>query len=284
MVRSLYKSVLVIMAFIALALLILGYLSYWVPIHISSLLPFLGLIFPFVYLGNVLMCFLIFFLWRKLFYFHLALLILGLFFMTNYCQLDGNPSFEADSEDTFKLMTWNVNLMGYNEVNRQVSLESNAVRDSMIAEIAKKSPDVLAFQEFLQTPKQNHIVLIKERLNMPYHHVKFSHAKSGRRKSGVVMFSKLPIVNSGYVPFTGRTNNFCIFIDVKKGNDTLRIYNVHFQSIRFQMKDYDIIDRQELRATFSSISGYGASLLSCAINAFLNLACPSGEVINFSSK
>ena len=245
MVRSLYKSVLVIMAFIAIALLLLGYLSYWVPIHISSLLPFLGLIFPFVYLGNVLVCFLIFFLWRKLFYVHCSFLFLGLFFITNYFQLDGAPTIEADQEDTFKLMTWNVNLMGYNEVNRQVSLESNAIRDSMIAEIGKKSPDVLAFQEFLQTPKQNHIGLIKERLNMPYHHVKFSHAKSGRRKSGVVMFSKLPIVNSGYVPFTGRTNNFCIFIDVKKGKDTLRIYNVHFQSIRFQMKDYDVIDRQK---------------------------------------
>lgn len=244
MVRSLYKTIVLVLAIVATTLLVLGYLSCWVPIHLSGLLPFIGLIFPFVYLGNIVLCPFLFFSWRKLFIGQIILLILGLSFMTNYVQLDGEPGVSMQRQDSFRLMTWNVNLMGYNQVNRQVKMESNVIRDSMIAEIAKKSPDVLAFQEFLQTPKQNHISLIKERLRMPYHHVRFSHAKSGRRKSGVVMFSKLPIVNSGYVPFTGKTNNFCIFIDVKKGEDTLRIYNVHFQSIRFQMKDYDVIDSQ----------------------------------------
>ncbi len=245
MVHSLYKTIVLVVAMVATLLLVLGYVSYWVPIHLSSLLPFMGLIFPFVYLGNVVISPLLFFSWRKLFFAQVILLVLGLPFVTNYVQLDGGRDDLKESQGNFKLMTWNINLMGYNQVNRQVEMESNVVRDSMIAEIAKKSPDVLAFQEFLQTPRQNHISLIKERLGMPYHHVRFSHAKSGRRKSGVVMFSKLPIVNSGYVPFTGKTNNFCIFIDVKKGEDTLRIYNVHFQSIRFQMKDYDVIDSQK---------------------------------------
>jgi endonuclease/exonuclease/phosphatase family metal-dependent hydrolase len=246
MVRSLYKTILFVIAVVLSLLLILGYFSYWVPIHLSSLLPFFGLIFPFVYLSNLVLIPFLFLSFRKFFIVHVLVVLLGLPFITNYVQFDGAPEGSAEEVrgNTFKLMTWNVNLMGYNEVNRQVKLESDVIRDSMIAEIAKKSPDVLAFQEFLQTPKQNHITLIKEKLEMPYHHVRFSHAKSGRRKSGVVMFSKFPIVNSGYVPFTGKTNNFCIFIDVKQGLDTLRIYNVHFQSIRFQMKDYDVIDSQ----------------------------------------
>jgi len=228
---------------LALLLMLLGYLSFWVPIHMSSLLPFLGLIFPFVYLANIAVCVIMFFARRKLFYVHLVALLLGLYFITNYIQWNAKKDFDHENNG-FKLMTWNVNLMGYNEVNRQVKMSSNAVRDSMVEEIAKANPDVLAFQEFLQTPKQNHIALIKARLGMPYHHVKFSHAKSGRRKSGVVMFSKFPIIDKGYVPFTGKTNNFCIYIDIKRGEDTLRIYNVHFQSIRFQMKDYDVIDSQ----------------------------------------
>ncbi len=246
MVKSLYKTILFVIAMALSLLLILGYFSYWVPIHFSSLLPFFGLLFPFVYVSNLVLNPFLFFSMRKLFFAHALLLLLGIPFLMNYVQLGGAPEYTSDESEAehFKLMTWNVNLMGYNEVNKQVKLESNVVRDSMIAEIAKKSPDVLAFQEFLQTPRQNHITMIKEKLEMPYHHVRFSHAKSGRRKSGVVMFSRFPIVNSGYVPFTGKTNNFCIFIDVKKGQDTLRIYNVHFQSIRFQMKDYDVMDSQ----------------------------------------
>jgi hypothetical protein len=64
MVRSLYKTILLVLAMLAALLLVLGYVSFWVPIHLSSLLPFMGLIFPFVYLGNVVISPLLFFSWR----------------------------------------------------------------------------------------------------------------------------------------------------------------------------------------------------------------------------
>jgi hypothetical protein len=111
MVRSLYKTIILVLAIVATTLLVLGYLSYWVPIHLSGLLPFLGLIFPFVYAGNIIICPLLFFSWRKLFIPQILLLILGLYFITNYVQLDGEPESVEKSQNSFRLMTWNVNLI-----------------------------------------------------------------------------------------------------------------------------------------------------------------------------
>jgi len=42
--------------------------------------------------------------------------------------------------------------------------------------------------------------------------------------------SKYPIVNSGSVEFPNTHNN-AIYADVVKGNDTIRVYNIHLQSL-----------------------------------------------------
>jgi len=55
---------------------------------------------------------------------------------------------------------------------------------------------------------------------------------SGKKvKYGQAIFSKFPIVKSGSIEFPNTANN-AIYADIVKGSDTIRIYNVHLQSLR----------------------------------------------------
>jgi len=53
---------------------------------------------------------------------------------------------------------------------------------------------------------------------------------------GIVIFSRFPIISSGEVSFPSR-NNSCIYCDVKINQDTVRIYNVHFESIHLEPQE-----------------------------------------------
>jgi hypothetical protein len=57
----------------------------------------------------------------------------------------------------------------------------------------------------------------------------------------MVLFSKYPILSWGLVEKQEGSHNFTTYADVKVGDDTLRVINVHLQSIKFDAPDYEAI-------------------------------------------
>jgi endonuclease/exonuclease/phosphatase family metal-dependent hydrolase len=70
---------------------------------------------------------------------------------------------------------------------------------------------------------------MKERF-MSYPHAYIS-ASDNSKQAVQAIFSKFPIVAKGLLPFTNSTNA-AIFVDLKIKGDTVRLYNVHLQSLR----------------------------------------------------
>src|SRR5690554_7758286 len=58
---------------------------------------------------------------------------------------------------------------------------------------------------------------------------------------GQAIFSKHPIINSGLIGDSSRSIP-SIYADIVKGEDTVRIYNFHLESIRFQKDEYSLFD------------------------------------------
>src|SRR5690606_25860510 len=54
---------------------------------------------------------------------------------------------------------------------------------------------------------------------------------------GLAIFSKYPIVNKGSIKFGALTQNHGMFADLKMGEDTVRVYNFHLQSMSIEEKD-----------------------------------------------
>ena len=138
------------------------------------------------------------------------------------------------------VMTHNTHLMGYYDGEN-----AKRNRDAILNEIQNVKPNVLCLQEcywntnggyFLSEQSRNEI------LKGYSVHERATHVLSDGGRFGLVIFSSYPVVNQGQVPFENEVNNFCIYLDVLVGSDTVRIYNAHLQSFRLKKKSLDLFD------------------------------------------
>jgi endonuclease/exonuclease/phosphatase family metal-dependent hydrolase len=61
---------------------------------------------------------------------------------------------------------------------------------------------------------------------------------------GRIIFSKLPIINKQtVVNYPNDYNATFQYIDVLKGNDTIRVFNVHLQSLKFSQANLEYLDK-----------------------------------------
>ncbi len=138
------------------------------------------------------------------------------------------------------LMTHNTHLMGYYDGEN-----AKRNRDAILNEIQNVKPNILCLQEcywntnggdFLSEQSRNEI------LSGYAVHERTTHVLSDGGRFGLVIFSNYPVVSQGQVPFENEVNNFCIYMDVLAGSDTVRVYNAHLQSFRLKKKSLQLFD------------------------------------------
>ena len=134
-----------------------------------------------------------------------------------------NPFIEFSSEvetakhdNTIAVLSYNVRLFNAYEKNTSEEVVTKAFAD-LLAEV---NPDVVYIQEFYAD-------YTNDMADYPYH---FIHFKEPGIKLGHAIFSKYPLINKGGFDFKDSYNN-TIYADLLKGEDTLRLYNLHLQSI-----------------------------------------------------
>lgn len=139
---------------------------------------------------------------------------------------------ESSEEGAIKLMTYNVRI--FNAYNW---LESEDVPEKIIELVNKESPDVLCVQEF------HHKQEDAFNRNYPYQFIKYTTTKN---KTGQAIFSRYPIVERGSLEFP-KTGNNAVFVDIVKERDTVRIYNLHLESLHMvPAKEHIIVENPEM--------------------------------------
>ena len=222
---------------IAVFALLLSYAAAEFSPSAMGYLTLFGLGYPVVLLSNLL--FIVYWLFKKRrnALISLVAIVLGLNHLTAFFQIS-IPSNENPAASQLKVLTYNVHVFDVFDKK-----EGAQTRDAIYDLLQREQADVICFQEFYQSEKNKRFptrdTLIKF-LPSKYYHERYTHAISGQQYFGVVTFSKYPIVRNGFVPFATDVNNFCIYVDVLKDGDTLRIYNAHLQSIRFKPEDYEL--------------------------------------------
>ena len=133
-----------------------------------------------------------------------------------------NSFFEFSSENdnetynnTLKALTYNVRLFNAYEDNPK----SNA---SMFISklIEEHKPELIFVQEYFH---ENEIDFSEYPFN-------FIHYNDPKGKFGHALFSKFPLINTGAFDFENSNNN-ALFADIIVKEDTIRIYNLHLQSL-----------------------------------------------------
>ena len=220
-------------------LLFFSYLAYLSDPLRSTWISFTGLFYPIIFLFNILLL-IIWILKRKLFFLPtLIIIILGMYHHSRFFQFYAIDNID-DNINKLKVMSYNVRL--FDLYNWNENKESKAQIMSLINEV---NPDVLCIQEYYFTEDKklafntrNYII---DSLGFKYYYENFSEESKNENYFGIATFSKCPILNSGSKQFSNDISNQFIFTDVKKGNDTIRIYNSHVGSIRFNHTDYKVM-------------------------------------------
>ncbi|MEN8186599.1 MAG: endonuclease/exonuclease/phosphatase family protein [Bacteroidota bacterium] len=111
-------------------------------------------------------------------------------------------------------MNYNVRLF-----NRYKWIENEKIPLKISNLIKNNDPDVLCIQEFFPSEEIQ--------INYPY---KYIELKGKKHDFGQAIYSKYKIIKKGSLDFRNTSNN-AIYIDILKNNDTIRIYNLHLQSL-----------------------------------------------------
>jgi endonuclease/exonuclease/phosphatase family metal-dependent hydrolase len=204
---------------------------------LSWLPAFFGLAFPFLFLINAL--FIIYWLiqFKPVALFGIVVFCLSIPTAYRYVQ------FSRPSPATSKqLKVTSFNCMLFDLYNWKKNRENRALILNGLSEI---NTDILCLQEFYTSEEPgdyNNVDTLKHILKTNYVHSAYTTTLRATDHWGIATFSKHPIVNQGKIIFNTRSNNICIYSDIVVNGDTLRVYNIHLQSISFSKDDNKFLD------------------------------------------
>ena len=199
-----------IVAFLLLSSFIIPYL----PPSRFPTIALLSLLVPLLIILNIIFAIYWAFQLRRRFFISAVVIVITYFYFNAFYKIssEGDPS---EYKNTLTIMSYNVRLF-----NAYEKKPVGDVAKTMKAYFETENPDVICFQEYYKSNKVDFSLY-------PY---RYEHFKTPKMKLGNAIFSKYPLINKGSFDFKNTGNN-TIYADVVKGEDTLRVYSVHLQSI-----------------------------------------------------
>jgi endonuclease/exonuclease/phosphatase family metal-dependent hydrolase len=267
--RKVIIAIFLIVSIVLAIVLLLSHLSAKVDLQFLPEFKVLGLLYPYLLFAN------------------LAIILLALFFkpflailplvailgtlpkpLEIYAYNKDGVRVNGNSNEV-KVLSYNVRL--FNKYSWKDSLKT---RDSIVNFLSRQDADVYLLQEFYHGQKgentQNY-QLVPKRLNATNTYFEYQETKDKNPKYffGLSTLSKHPIIKSGVVvPRSDQENSKAnaTFSDVKIGNKTIRIYNVHLRSLGFNNRDYEFLKDVSKKPNNENLEG-GKSILKKLIFA-----------------
>jgi endonuclease/exonuclease/phosphatase family metal-dependent hydrolase len=208
---------------------------------------FFGLFFPYLFL--LMLFFLVgwLFVRPKWALIPAIVLLIGIIPLSSHVSFKSQDSFSVERGSELRVMTWNVrNFIPFDETEFIPSLKEH--HQLIFEQIKKYQPDVISFQEFLSIPwlgEFDPFLILKNELG--YKYVKFAGDEifKTEQRSGIAIFSKIPLVGSGVIEYSESPENKpenTVYVDLKYKEDTIRLYSIHLQSFRFGDREYKAIN------------------------------------------
>ncbi len=152
--------------------------------------------------------------------------------------------------NTIRIMSWNVE-----QFNIQHYKTNPERKEEMIALINDYDPDIACFQEVVagdNTKGINYLPAIDSQLHFKdfFFAYKLSNDFDRYHHFGTIIYSKFPIIKKQFVVNNPNDYNSTFqFVDVLIGKDTVRIFNVHLQSMKFSKQNRQYLDSGEVHST-----------------------------------
>ena len=158
-----------------------------------------------------------------------------------------SSSFNVPKADsTLRIMSWNVE--HFDILEHKIHPERKI---EMLQLINKYSPDVACFQEMVGSNNDataiNYVPNIQSDLHFAYNYYSYEAKNNFDHKHhfGIITFSKYPIINSHTIETKSTDeynyNGIFQYVDIVKMGDTVRVFNLHLQSLKFSKANLSYI-------------------------------------------
>jgi endonuclease/exonuclease/phosphatase family metal-dependent hydrolase len=244
--RRVTKHFFIVTNITAAILFLLG--SYGYLFHPSTFWPVGFLTLSAFYFLLVLIAFIIFWLFikPKRTLISIVAILLAYKPISNIISPHLSNSFTKEKPaNSLRIMTWNVA-----QFNIMEDKQHPEVKRQMLNSINEYEPDIACFQEMVaedSTIKNHgHVDEFLEKLNYKNYFYSYNVKEDfwGYAHFGIIIFSKYPIVNKQTVGFYPNDyNSIFQYVDIVKGEDTIRVFNIHLQSLRFSKENLKYIDK-----------------------------------------
>lgn len=224
--------------FFNIVLMLLTLAGYLLPSMAPKLFPFLSvltLILPTLLILNL------FFVgyWavqlKRQAFLSIVVFLIGFTFFTKFYKFSSKNEEVIDSD--FTVLSYNVRLF-----NLFDWIPGENVADNIKKFIEEQNPDIICFQEYsksadyeLDDYKFRHIIMHGNKI-----------------KTGQAIFSKYRIIDEGEIALPSSDNNV-VYADIVKGEDTIRVYSIHLQSVNIS-PDINEIDESKSKMIFNRLS------------------------------
>jgi hypothetical protein len=156
--------------------------------------------------------------------------------------------FKKDSA-AIRVMSWNVEHFDILEHKKHPEK-----KQEMIALVNEILPDVACFQEMVASDSApnaiNYLPDFVNKLDMHEYYYTYNPKLDfdSKHRFGIIIFSKLPMVKKETVSLNFKNYNAIFqYVDVVKNNDTIRVFNIHLQSLKFSADNRHYIDDPSMK-------------------------------------
>ncbi len=230
--KNIFIRLLVLINLIFVLFLLSTYLSPYASPQHSPFLAFFGLAYPIILLVNVFFAIFWIILWKKYFLISVVFLALGFSTFQRHFALN-KKSKSLDLSQNIKIVSYNVQ----NLAKSNLHIQNKETRENIFNFLLSEDPDIVCMQEFYYVGKDtlSFITDLRGSLNLDYIHKK-NYYQWKYKIHALVTLSSYPIIQTGHISIDNK-RTIAIFTDLLFKKDTIRLYNVHLESIRFQESD-----------------------------------------------
>lgn len=206
-------------------------------------LPYLfALGFPYIFFTHLLLLLIV--IYRKntiTFILSLPIIILGFVHFNQFFNITSVFNKGICEGQKINILSFNVRLFDLYNWRKNYPY-----KNEILNFIINQKPDIACLQEYYYQSdgKYPTTEVLKQSIKPFYIHESYPVVNRKRDYFGIATISRYPIINRGELHFEN-TANMCIYSDIVIGDDTVRVYNTHLESVRLSTEDYAFISTIE---------------------------------------
>lgn len=243
-----------IIAAISLLALFLSYFSAYISPTTIWWFQLFGLAYPILVISSIAGLIALYFIRKKWMFAGIFILLVGIPVHIRYIGGNWWSANPSEQENTIAVASFNVRLFDiYKWVHPELDTSAALFRQ----QINNLDADIMCFQEYASDHRKTRHMDANEILKAGNFN-NYAEELTVQTKNidfGLAIYTKGKIVNKGLV--NDEKKLYSLFADIALNGDTVRIYNTHLQSIRFQQDEYSLFDGKALsnKSFFERVGG-----------------------------